>query len=511
MIEQAFDTYTKAVEAKFELSRSPPTTKGGLEVFPNKAHYLRALVEQLEEGREIIALLEATRTAFRSDDWHSARDESWWRDPIRNFFRRTGFYTDTFFKGSETPCDLLERYKRAFRCRHVQTKYLAPLEFVRFPKRELKFSGFEIRRFDRKELDKIVGNDVNRVFYPHAFLDKDTLDALQEYWFIVAKVEEEPRRLGYLYYSAADAAAVKGHVYVEYTRFPPAIERVLARLVLFDWVGDPKDPLTYSGQDGSPFGFKIPFVLRVDDNDLKGPESAPDRSKLKSYGIKYVDPDTGEEHNAHHVIFDLNESRAAAFEQCVQRADECLRHLEKKKHDTKLPYLDTLDTRWPFLKVAMGNLIKAFFTEELEQLLWHITALEALLGEERGIRKSIAKRSAAIVGTTKKERTRLKKQFEDLYDLRCDLVHGNRFEQDIHRKQLFEARMMALRITIWFVNYLGEIAARIKQGSWKGDVPDREDLLVLLDRRIGNADQKRLQAILGDLPTEFPSAPDWSP
>ena len=126
--------------------------------------------------------------------------------------------------------------------------------------------------------------------------------------------------------------------------------------------------------------------------------------------------------NAHHVIFDLNESRVAAFEQCVQRADECLRHLEKKKHDTKLPYLETLDTRWPFLKVAIGNLIKAFFTEELEQLLWHITALEALLGERgRGIRKSIAKRSAAILGTTKTERKGWKKQFEDLYDLRCAL------------------------------------------------------------------------------------------
>ena len=263
----------------------------------------------------------------------------------QDFFCRTGYYSDTFFKGSDTPCDWFNRYEKAFQRRSVQTTYLAPLGFVKFPKPELKFSGFDIRRFDRKELDKIVGNDVNRVFYPHAFLDKDTLDALQEYWFIVAKVEEEPRRLGYLYYSAADAAAVKGHVYVEYTRFPPAIERVLARLILFDWVGNPQDQLTYSGQDGLPFGFKIPFVLRVDDNDLKGPESAPDGSKLKSYGPKYGDPDTGEEYNAHHVTFNLNESRVASLEEYIQRADECLRNLEKKEHDPSLPYLDTLDTR----------------------------------------------------------------------------------------------------------------------------------------------------------------------
>ena len=511
MIEQAFHTYTKAVETKFKASRRPPNGKRGLVEWFNKDDHLRALVKQLEDDHEFSALLEATRSEFRSDDWHSARDESWWSDPVHNFFCRTGYYTDTFFKGSDTPCDLVKRYESAFQRRHVQTTYLAPLEFVKFPKPELNFSGFRIRKFDRNGLDEIVGNDVNRVFYPYAFLDKNTLDALQEYWFIVAKVEEEPRRLGRIYSSAAVAAAVKGRVFLEYTRFPPAIERILARLVLFDWVGDPQDPLTYSGQDGLPFGFEIPFVLRVDDNDLKGPESAPDLSKLKSYGTK-VNPVTEEEYEAPYVTFNLNEPRVAALEEYIQRADECLRHLEKKKHDTKLPYLETLDTRWPFLKVAIGNLIKAFLTEEdLEQLLWHITALEALLGEERGIRKSIARRSAAILGTTKTERKGLKKQFEDLYDLRCALVHGRQFEKDVHRKQLFEARMMALRVTIWFVHYLGEMAARIKEESWQGEVPDREDLVILLDRRSRNADQKRLQAILGDLPTEFPAAPDWSP
>ena len=507
MIERAFHAYTKAVETKFKASRRPPTTKRGLVELRNKARHLCDLVDQLEDGPEFSALVEKTRSAFHGD-WHSARDESWWRDPIRNFFRRTGYYTDAFFKGSDTSCDWFERYEKAFQRRHVQTTYLAPVEFVSFPKPELKFSGFEIRRFDRKEFEEIVGNDVNRVLYPYAFFHNETLAALQEYWFIVVRIPEEARRLGRIYSSAAVAAAVKGRVFLEYTRFPPAIERVLARLVLFDWVGDPQDPLTYSGQDGLPFGFKIPFVLRVDDNDLKGPESAPDRSKLKTtpWGNEG-------EYEIPIVLFNLNESRVAAFEQCVQRADECLRHLEKKKHDTKLPYLETLDTRWPFLKVAIGNLIKAFFTEELEQLLWHITALEALLGERGpGVTASIARRSAAILGATEKERKGWKKKFagnNGLYDLRSALVHGRKFKKDVHRKQLCEARMMAMRVTIWFVHYLGEIAARINEGTWKSEVPKREDFLTLLDRN--EADRIRLKAILNNLPNGFPSAPDWSP
>ena len=501
MIEQAFHAYTKAVETKFELSRRPPTTKEGKVEWLNKEIQLRHRVDQLEKRPEFSALVRETLSAFRSDDWHSARGASWWRDPIRNFFCRTGYYTDTF-AGSDAPCALFERYEAAFQRRSVHTKYMAPLEFVNFPKSELKFSGFEIRKFDRKELDEIAGNDVNRVFYPYAVLDRDTLDALQEYWFIVVKTEEEVRRLGWM----TIAKEAVGWVSPEYTRFPTAIERALERLVLFDWVGELQE-----GREPPNghwwFGFKIPFVLRVDDNDLKAPESAPDCSKLESYGIKHVDLDTDEEYKGHCVDFDLNESRVVAFEQCIKRADECLGHLEKKDSDTDPTYRDTY---WPFLKVALGNVIKAFFTDGLEQLLWHITALEALLGERgSGITASLARRSTAILGTTEKERKECRKKFRELYDLRSALVHGRQFKEDVHRKQLFEARMMVLRVTIWFVHYLGEMAARIKEESWQGEVPDREDLLVLLDRRIGNADQKRLQAILNDLPTGFPAAPDW--
>lgn len=492
MIEQALLKYTTAVEAAIEQRRREPTRKGGLVEWLNKDDQLHALVKQLEEGREFSALLEATRSAFRSDDWHSAKSASWWTDPVRNFFRRTSFYTDTFFKDSGRPCDLVKRYEQAFQRRSVQTTYLAPIEFVKFPKTELKFSGFEIRRFKREEFDKIVGNDANRIFYPHAVVDTDFL---QEYWFIAVEAEKKVRRLGYLYYSAADVAAAEGRVSPKYTGFPPEIERVLARLVLFDWVGDPTDPLSYGGLNGDPFGFKIPFVLRVDDNDLARPSVAPECSKLETtpWG------DDGE-YEIPIVLFNLNEPRVAAFEYCIQRADECLGHLR----------LETDDTHWPFLKVAIDNLIKAFSTEELEQLLWHITALEALLGKRGpGLTASLARRSAAILGGTENERKVWKKKFNDLYDLRSALVHGRQLKEDIHRKQLFEARMMVLRVTIRFVHYLGETAAKINEGSWKSKAPTREDFLTLLDR--SEADRDRLSALLSNLPTGFPAAPDWSP
>ena len=134
------------------------------------------------------------------------------------------------------------------------------MEFVDFPKPELKFSGFDIRRLDRNELDAIVGNDVNRVFYPYATVDTR---ALQGYWFIVVTTQQEaprPRRI------TMDLSSI-GRVSPEYTRLPSAVERVLARLILFDWVVEPQDDhFPY----GSQFVFNVPFVIRVEARPRSG-------------------------------------------------------------------------------------------------------------------------------------------------------------------------------------------------------------------------------------------------
>ncbi|MXZ55178.1 MAG: hypothetical protein F4Z14_03305 [Gammaproteobacteria bacterium] len=499
MIKQAFHAYTTAVEAKFEANLRPLAKRDRLATLLNSEFHLRVLVEQLEKGSEFSALLEATRSAFRSDDWHSARGATWWRDPICHFFCRTGYYTNKF-AGSDTPCDLFEQYVAAFQRRSMQTTYLAPLEFVQFPTRklELKVSGFEIRKFDRKELDAKVRNDVNRVFYPHAVVDTSIL---QEYWFIVVQNLGKAPRLRSPPLTISKEA--RGYVSPEYTRLPPAIERVLERLVLFDWLEEPQKEGDKRKREqqrvrwpyGLPFGFNIPFVIRVDDNDLGKPRITPDCSKLLTtpWG------DKGED-EIPIVLFNLNETRVAGFQECIQHADESLGHLK----------LETKDTHWPFLKVAIDNLIKAFFADGLEQLLWHITALEALLGEPGpGVTASLARRSAAILSTTEKERNECRKEFRELYDLRSALVHGHQFKEDVHRERLFEARMMVLRVTIWFVHYLGKIAARINEGSWKNKVPTQKDFLTLLDR--SEADRERLSALLSNLPYGFPSAPDWSP
>ena len=65
MIEQAFHTYTKAVEAAlFEALRRPPTTKRGLVELRNKARHLCDLVAQIEDGPEFSVLLNRSSPHF---------------------------------------------------------------------------------------------------------------------------------------------------------------------------------------------------------------------------------------------------------------------------------------------------------------------------------------------------------------------------------------------------------------------------------------------------------------
>jgi len=60
---------------------------------------------------------------------------------------------------------------------------------------------------------------------------------------------------------------------------------------------------------------------------------------------------------------------------------------------------------WKFFERAGSYLLKGFFADGLEQLLWHITTVDALLGEDApGATKRLPRRVAAILGTTPVEK-----------------------------------------------------------------------------------------------------------
>ena len=139
--------------------------------------------------------------------------------------------------------------------------------------------------------------------------------------------------------------------------------------------------------------------------------------------------------------------------------------------------------KWPFFKVALEYATKAFFTDPFDdapqQLLWHITALEALLEKKEDEKpvKTMAKRLARLLGRNASERDRVagKCNFKRLYDIRCDLVHGNCWN-NYSTLYLYLARNLARRACLCFLELARDCIQKGRQ------LPEREQILTAIDQ-----------------------------
>ncbi len=104
----------------------------------------------------------------------------------------------------------------------------------------------------------------------------------------------------------------------------------------------------------------------------------------------------------------------------------------------------------------------------LGQLLWHITTLEALLGEPREVTATLAKRVALITEQTNKARGEVRKQVQELYDFRSSIVHGKTTLRTnrIHEGHLRKARNLSRLVLLWFISFLSAIHSRFAYFYW---------------------------------------------
>jgi hypothetical protein len=214
-----------------------------------------------------------------------------------------------------------------------------------------------------------------------------------------------------------------------------------------------------------------------------------------------IDPETGElvsEEIGEEPVFwiNLDERETEVFKTMMQRLDPIASTVRARRDN------------WPFVEVALGFFVKAFFSKGLEQLLWHITVLEALLGKKgQGIEERLAPRLASILGRTVEEVRDIKKQFLELYEFRSDLVHGRPFRKTVDRKHLLIARQLTRRAVIWFLRYLHHIETTVATQVPPLEPPSRDGLLMLLDLEHDRSGS--LGTVLNSLPREFPGVPDW--
>jgi hypothetical protein len=158
------------------------------------------------------------------------------------------------------------------------------------------------------------------------------------------------------------------------------------------------------------------------------------------------------------------------------------------------------------IEVGLGFLAKAFFTNGVEQLLWHITTIEALFGENSGgITERLARRVSRVLGNTEVKRTEIRKSFRGLYETRSKLVHGTSTPNVVQAGHLRTARQFARSLMLWFVRWLDEIALRADGDPAR--LPKRRDLLQFLD--LESDSRSHIKWLAESMPSEFPRVSDW--
>ena len=460
----------------------------------DRVRQIRTVAERSERTPQFSHLAKETKASFAKNPDREG-DESW-RFSVHHVLRRARIYTDAL-DGVPSE-DLLQRFAAAFTRKEITTDILAPLESVQFSGDVcLDFDAFRVTKFSKEELSKVTESDTRDIFYPDSTLD---MRLLSQYWWLVVRERGEP---GY----AGQCLSIKvdfGEQPVERfcREFPSSVHHALRSLVLYDWncdriLADQKDIDRYlpEGQDGW-FRFSLPFILRSGGSPFGPPDRAPDLSHLSLEPV--FDPN-GDEYGER-PISDIHPG-VTSFSRSIAEYESQL--------DT---ILDTIRSRnaqateWHFVDVALSYLIKAFFADGLDQLLWHIAAIEALLGEsQERLTETLARRCGLILGSSNEDRKRVRKSFKKLYDLRCDLVHGKTKQSNAQEGHLAIARNLARDVLIWFLQYLCFLAEDLPAGDRR--LPKRAELLAALETKEDS--RKRVSYLLSRVPGSFPRKRCW--
>ena len=464
----------------------------------NRIIYIRPLkkLEECEKTKEFSELVNKSieEQSFMLHGFLKGRII--WGHSIKNFFRRSGYYYSVIENKPTNVDDIFKTYLQAFQRLNVQRTYLVPMGLVNFSEKSMDFGSFQIQRFTKKELISKCQNEINENFYPYAHISLKQMNLLQNCWFI--SITESIPISKEDYFPWDEISRVKP----EYTSHPRPVELALKKLVLFDWQWDQMRELPcLDGQkketciDKERFwqGFEVPFIIVIDDDPLKSPRRI-DISRLRT--VPGIHPHSGEEiGEIPETAIHFDGQETDAFKRFILEIESIFRDITPLEND------------WKFIEVALGFFVKAFFTEGLEQLLWHITTVEALLGENaENLRQRLANRIALVCGKTKREKKELRKEFLSLYDFRCDLVHGNVFQKQVYVGHLCSARSLSLKTLRWYLHCLKNIKEHLKD---KGEftIPTRKDILLAID--LDYSERSRLSCLNKELPSEFPFISNW--
>jgi hypothetical protein len=377
---------------------------------------------------------------------------------------------------------LYVQFRKFRKLEPLHTTYYVAIDGVhldtdKFP---IAFGPYEICRLTDQKFREIFYNDTNAIFYPQI------LKFLDEFRYVPFVRVPAIRKF---HSPGPDPHEVEPQRYI----FNESVDYVLALLVLYPWElrkVETDTPPVDEGNNSCRFlnewtGFSCPTILQEPEDLFRKPvELSDDKPPALNPGI--VETETLDYYINNHVMIG---DEIDSLKNFLSSAETKVRNFEKYKE------------KWQFIHIAHKMLLKAFFSNGIDQLIWHITAIEAMVGQKAdgNLTSTVARRISAITG--KKEYYDI---FKRLYETRCNFIHGNIMPKKVYISDLYSARLLARQTLVWFINFMNKISESFQDHE---KAPTREAILKFIDLdRNERMTQQHLNTILG---LDFPNNPDW--
>lgn len=312
-------------------------------------------------------------------------------------------------------------------------RHLCPLELADdLP--EMAFGPARIGRYDTRQLESLFDRGRLERFFPGRMPDFGRLSQLQ--WLTVEEeVEVDPRpearAIPILFtrmdqdFGAFDPLA---------RRYPAVVEQTLFCLLLLPWE-DWSTMLEVNWR-----GFTLPWIYTVDGDLAIRPAVPPDTQDLAFEEFSYPDDWGDEVEHERPVVLRLEE---AAADDMAAKTAATWRDLDAAAASDLF--------RTPVEHFA----VRAFATGGIDELMAHMTVLEAALGEEADHNKALRPRPERGLGATERMARKVAGLLDDqaageayraLFAIRSLFVHGRVGLATISTAQKVMARRLARQV-----------------------------------------------------------------
>lgn len=321
----------------------------------------------------------------------------------------------------------------AYRRKTTTRRHLCPLDLAdELP--ALNFGSARVAEFSVEDLERLF--DAPRLARNFHSQPLDTPRLAQFRWLVVEEeITLDPRpeaRASPFMYMTFDRDF--GEIDPHRGRFPPAVERALFFLLLAPW------ERWSTMQEVDWRGFSLPWIYTVDDDLFIRPSPAPSADSL-TLEPWIVQGDGGEDIELERpTVLPLDDDAATGL---ALFTDSAWKDLEAAR------------TAELFETPIAHFLVRAFLADGMDEVMAHMTAIEAAVGLEMDHKKWLRPKPdphKVVSWATDRVAARLAaalndpasvQAYKDLFDLRSTFVHGRAGLQKVSTKQRVMARSLA--------------------------------------------------------------------